>query len=70
MSLGEKNKNKNKKTLYLVVTKWKHHIMRRIKIACSSQIKEKNSITTVNLFPSAGHKRRKRKTKEEKKPQK
>lgn len=53
-----------KKKISLVITKWQHHILCWIKIFYASQIKVKISVTADNLFPSAGQKRMKRKTKQ------
>lgn len=53
-----------KKKIILVITKWQHHILCWIKIFYVSQIKVKISLTADNLFPSAGQKRMKRKTKQ------
>lgn len=47
------------------MTKWQHHILCWIKIFYISQIKVKNSIAE-KLFPPAGQKRMKKKTKKEK----
>lgn len=46
----------------MVMTKWQHHILCWIKIFYISQIKVKNSIAE-KLFPPAGQKRMKKKTK-------
>lgn len=52
--MRKKKKKRKEIQLFLVLTKWQYHIQCEIKIFYSSQMKENISVTTNELFPSAG----------------